>query len=134
MAFWSAMAVRATDVSFCVCAESDSVVAPKEASVASTVCVSGITTLPKSTAVPAGEERMSFAAGQPEASNGRTETKPVLFLVGSPLTVVRRAEASALKKVCETVLEGPTGGMDCERAKVVSWLLEMGVRPDAEMR
>lgn len=93
--------------------ERDKVVAPKEASVARKVVVVvvvvvfwdrglpplGITTLPKRTAVPGGEERMSLDAGQ-EPWIGSTEMKPVLFLLttGFPLTVVISADASALKK------------------------------------
>ena len=45
------------------------------------------------------------------------ERKPVLFTVGSPLTVVKRADSSDEKKVCETVFSGPTGGVLCPRSK-----------------
>lgn len=138
VAAWSAIVVRERAVNCWVCAERESVVAPKEASVARRVwaveSVEGMITLPKSTAVPLGEERMSFAAGQPFASNGRTEMKPVVLVAGLPFTVVMSAEASALKRACETVLTGPTGGVDCARSKVVSMDCESGVRPAFEIR
>jgi len=66
--------------------------------------------VPKSTAVPAGDERVSFIETAPLAT-GNTERKPVLLTPGFPLTVVRRAEESALKNVWETVLSGPLGGV-----------------------
>jgi hypothetical protein len=63
---------------------------------------------------------------------GKTERKPVLFFVGSPFTVVIRAEESELKNTCETVLSGPEGGVVCFRSKDRRLLLR-GVRPVADM-
>lgn len=141
VAFWSAILVLARVLSCWVFAERESVVAPKEASVARRVwapaadgLAEGMMTLPKRTAVPLGEERMSFAAGQPLASNGRTEMKPVVLVAGLPLTVVMRAEASSLKSAWETVFSGPTGGVVWARSKVASRDCESGTRPALEMR
>lgn len=135
VAAWSAILVWVRAVSW-DCGERESVVAPKEASVARRVggWELGIRTLPKRTAVPAGEDRMSFLAGQPFASMGSTETKPVVLVAGLPFTVVMRAEASALKRAWETVLVGPMGGVVCPRSKVARRDCESGVRPVLEIR
>lgn len=115
--------------------ERESVVAPKAASVANSTGgllreerLDGMMTLPNRTAVPLGEERMSGVTGQ-ASWIGRTETKPGFLVVGSPFTVVMSAEASALKRVWETVFKGPTAGVDCPISKVVRSLSESGVRP-----
>lgn len=41
----------------------------------------------------------------------RADKKPVLFWAGSPLTIVNNRDSSSEKRVCETVLVGPTGGV-----------------------
>lgn len=74
------------------------VAAPKEASVMKMSLELGIKAVPKRTAVPAGEERTSSAETE-LLTTGKTERKPVLLTVGLPLTVVRSAVESALKKV-----------------------------------
>lgn len=136
VAAWSAIGVRVSEENWFVTEERESVVAPNEASVASMVVAEevGIIALPKRTAVPLGEERMSFCAGQPLASKERTETKPVVLVAGLPLTVVMRAEASALKREWETVLTGPTGGVDWARSKVARRDCESGTSPVAVIR
>ena len=83
---------------------------PKEASVTNMLFELGISAEPKRTAVPAGEERTSWVETE-LFTTGKMERNPVLLTVGSPFTVVMRALESALKKVCETVLVGPTGGV-----------------------
>jgi hypothetical protein len=77
---------------------------------------------PNSTAVPAGELRVSVVERRAvplrrDFSTGKTDKKPVLFTVGSPFTVVNSAVSSAEKKAWETVLVGPTGGVDCPISK-----------------
>jgi len=75
-----------------------SVAEPNEASVTKMLVEFGSSAVPKSTAVPAGEERVSVIETAP-LTTGKTERKPVLSTPGFPLTVVRRAESSALKNV-----------------------------------
>lgn len=52
----------------------------------------------------------------------------MLFTPGLPLTVVRRALESALKKVWEMVFRGPVGGVVWPRG-MGRWVLSRGVRP-----
>ena len=91
--------------------------APKEASVAKTELVPGMLTLPKRTAVPGGELRVSVVETLQSAETGKTDMKPVLLTVGSPLTVVMRAVSSLLKNVSATELVGPAGGVVWLRSK-----------------
>lgn len=91
-------------------ASSERVAEPNEASVTKMLFEFGRSAVPKSTAVPAGDDRVSCIETAPLAT-GNTERKPVLLTGGFPLTVVRRAESSALKNVWETVLSGPLGGV-----------------------
>jgi len=108
VAFWSAIFVRATTLATLL-ESSERVAEPKDASVTkiSLFCNSAV---PKSTAVPAGEERVSAVETAP-STIGNTDRKPVLLTAGFPFTVVIRAEKSLLKKVCETVFSGPLGGV-----------------------
>jgi len=51
-----------------------------------------------------------------------------------PFTVVISAVESALKSVCETVLAGPTGGVDCSGVSCkIRSLLSREPRPCGEM-
>lgn len=90
--------------------ERERVAAPKDASVTKSSEVLGRRAVPKRTAVPEGEERVSTVETV-LFSTGKTERKPVLFIAGSPFTVVNRAVDSALKNVWDTVFNGPTGGV-----------------------
>ena len=113
VAFWSASLAVAL-VEAVLFPEISITRAPKEASVARTEFVPGILTLPKRTAVPGGEERVSaverdFAPFAPVI--GKMDMKPVLLTVGSPFTVVMRVVSSLLKKVSATEFVGPTGGV-----------------------
>lgn len=91
--------------------ERERVAAPKEASVTNREEEElGISAVPKSTAVPAGDERISVVETV-LLMTGKMDRNPVLLTVGSPFTVVMRAEESALKSVWETVLKGPEGGV-----------------------
>ena len=96
VAFWSASLAVAL-VAAVLFSEISIMRAPKEASVARTEFVPGILTLPKRTAVPGGEERVSaverdFAPFAPFAPViGKMDMKPVLLTVGSPFMVVMRA-------------------------------------------
>lgn len=128
VAFWSVMGVDAETVAMLE-DDKERVAEPKEASVTKMEFEFGISAVPKRTAVPAGEERTSCVETA-LLTTGKAERKPVLLTVGSPFTVVRRAVESALKKVCDMVLVGPTGG--------VVWLMSnarrdvsSGVRPFA---
>lgn len=107
--------------------DKESVADPNEASVTKMSFEPGIRAVPNSTAVPAGEERVSWVETVP-LRTGKTDKNPVLLTAGLPLTVVSRAVSFSLKKVCDTVLVGPTGG--------VVWLtlkgrssVSRGVRP-----
>tara|TARA_R110002060_G_scaffold64973_2_gene73966 strand:- start:159 stop:470 length:312 start_codon:yes stop_codon:yes gene_type:complete len=88
----------------------DNVALPNEASVTKMSEEFGKRAVPKRTAVPAGEERVSVC-DTALLTTGKTERKPVLFFVGSPFTVVMSIVESLLKKVCETVFNGPAGGV-----------------------
>lgn len=90
--------------------ERDNVAAPNDASVTKRSDELGRRAVPKRTAVPAGDERVSVFETT-LFSTGKTERKPVLFFVGSPFTVVMSIVESPLKNVWETVLSGPTGGV-----------------------
>lgn len=89
--------------------EEERVAEPNEASVTKMSDVPGRTVEPKRTAVPLGEVCVPVIETQP-FSTGKEDRNPVLFFVGSPFTVVKSAVSSALKKVCETVFNGPFGG------------------------
>ena len=91
--------------------------APKDASVARTEFVPGMLTLPKRTAVPGGEERVSAVDRVPAPVMGKMDMNPVLLTAGSPFTVVMRAVSSLLKNVSATLFVGPTGGVVWLRAK-----------------
>lgn len=85
VAFWPSMVDLLRTVGRLVV---EMMAAPKAASVANILSVvPGRIAVPKSRDVPAGEERVSFAAGQPSCTGSR-ERKPVLFFIGSPLTGV----------------------------------------------
>lgn len=72
--------------------------APNAASVAKiSFFVPGRSAVPKSTDVPAGEDRVSFAAGQPSCI-GSKEMNPVLFFIGSPFTRVMSIDSSSLNR------------------------------------
>lgn len=90
----------------------DKVALPNEASVTKISEEEfGRRAVPKRTAVPAGEDRVSVLEDTALFTTGKTDRKPVLFFVGSPLTVVMSIVESLLKKVWETVFNGPTGGV-----------------------
>ena len=97
VASWPVMLALLREVAFSEEGSMASVVAPKAASVAKTLLVPGIAALPNNTAVPLGELRISLAAMAPLAT-GRADMKPVLLAVGSPLTMVRKADSSALSR------------------------------------
>lgn len=115
VAFWSAILVDADTVAM-LAAERESVALPKDASVTKRLFELGIKAVPNRTAVPAGEDWMSWVETWP-LTTGKTERKPVLLTVGSPFTVVMSEVESALKKVWETVFSGPFGGVVCPRLK-----------------
>ncbi len=96
--------------------EMEIVAEPKDASVTKMDEEFGRRAVPKMTAVPDGEDRVSTVE-MVVLITGKTERKPVLFLVGSPLTVVRRAVESLLKNVSDMVLRGPTGGVVWSRER-----------------
>ena len=80
-------------------AEIASVAEPNDASVTKILLLElGIKAAPKSTAVPAGEERISCVETA-LLITGKMERKPVLLTAVSPFTVVRSAVESALKNV-----------------------------------
>lgn len=111
VAFWPSIFVAVSEEDLEKSGEMERVVAPNEASVAKILSGEpGIRAEPKRTAVPFGELLLSFIARLPPWT-GKMERKPVLLTIGFPLTVVRRAVLSELKKVCETVLNGPEGGV-----------------------
>lgn len=97
MAFWPAILVDADTVAM-LAAERKSVALPNEASVTKMFFELGIKAVPKRTAVPAGEDWMSWVETRPLTTR-KAERKPVLLTVRSPFTVVRSAAQSALKKV-----------------------------------
>lgn len=116
MAAWPAILVDDKTEAVLLAAR-ERVAEPKEASVTKREFRGkgeGRIAVPKRTAVPAGELWTSAVEIVPFMI-GKTDRKPVSFFVGSPLTVVSRAELSALKKVCDTVLNGPLGGVDWPR-------------------
>lgn len=87
--------------------------------------------MPKRTAVPEGEDLVSVVETWPLVT-GNIERNPVLFFVGSPLTVARSMVESELKNTCETVFKGPDGGVVwfiANDRRVVS----RGVRPVEDM-
>lgn len=126
VAFWSAIFVDAETVAILE-EERERVAEPKEASVTKMLFEFGMSAVPKRTAVPEGEERIS-SVETALLTTGKTERKPVLLTAGFPFTVVRRAVESALKKVCDTVLVGPTGGVVWLMLKTRS-SVSRGVRP-----
>lgn len=91
-------------------AEIESVAEPNDASVTKIFLEFGSSVTPKRTAVPAGELRISDVETVP-LDMAKDERKPVLLTVGLPLTVVRRAVESVLKKTCDTVFNGTVGGV-----------------------
>ena len=77
---------------------------------------------PKRTAVPGGEDIVAFILTAAAVFSARDWTenvarKPVLFLLGSPLTVENSFDSSLEKKTWEIVLVGPIGGVTCPRLK-----------------
>lgn len=126
VAAWSAILVLAATVKV-LSAERARVAEPKEASVAKRLVEFGISAVPKRTAVPAGEERISFIETR-LFTTGKTEMNPVLLSAGSPFTVVISAVESLLKKVWDTVFVGPTGGVVWLRLKARKEV-SRGVRP-----
>lgn len=109
VAIWSAILVDAETLAMLE-DEKERVAEPKEASVTKRLLELGIRAVPNRTAVPAGEELIGIVDTALLAT-GKTDRKPVLFFVGSPFTVVIRADESELKKTWETVLSGPDGGV-----------------------
>jgi len=79
-------------------ASSERVAEPNDASVTKILFEFGNSAVPKRTAVPAGDDRVSVIETVPLVT-ANTERKPVLLTPGSPFTVVMRAEESALKNV-----------------------------------
>lgn len=111
VAFWPSILVCVREDEAEKSGERERVVAPNEASVLNTLSFDpGMMAEPKRTAVPFGELLLSFITKLPSWT-GKTDKNPVLFTMGFPLTVVRRAVLSSLKNVCETVLNGPEGGV-----------------------
>jgi hypothetical protein len=126
VAFWSVILVDAATLAM-LFAFNERVAEPNEASVTKISFELGNSAVPKSTAVPEGEERVSVVETAPLAT-GKTERKPVLLTAGFPFTVVNIAEESALKNVWETVLSGPEGGVVWFRANGRS-AVSSGERP-----
>src|ERR1700712_3453377 len=81
---------------------------PNDASETKTFDVPGMTAEPNKTAVPEGELRVSLVArldGLPHFPpwTGKTEKNPVLFFVGSPLTVAKSLDSSVETNSGESV-------------------------------
>lgn len=109
----------------------ESVVEPKEASVLNILLDPGMSAEPKRTVVPLGLVLLPSSLSPPFCVTGKMERKPVLLTIGFPFTVVRRAVLSLSKKVCDTVLKGPDGGVVWFRAKGRR-MLSSGARPEGE--